>query len=55
MIKDKNKEVYTSPQTEILVIRSEGELLVNSPFFGDTGTAGGDPGLNDDDYNYGGF
>lgn len=27
MIKDKNKEVYTSPQTEVLVVRFEAPLL----------------------------
>jgi len=38
MIKDKNKEVYTSPITEALELRFEGNLLSGSEFF--TGGAG---------------
>lgn len=33
MIKDKNKEVYTSPITEALELRFEGCLLSGSDFF----------------------
>ncbi len=29
MIKDKNKEVYTSPQTEVLVVRFEGVVCTS--------------------------
>ena len=51
MIKDKNKEVYTSPITEALELCFEGALMDASPFFGGTGFPGGDT----DDTDYGGF
>ena len=50
----KKKETYVSPMTEALVVRFEG-IICGSPDFGDPGEAGGDAGLNDDNYNYGSF
>ena len=46
------KEVYTSPTTEVLELRFEGVVCQS---YGTTGAPGGDPGLNDDLYNFGGF
>lgn len=39
MIKDKNKEVYTSPITEALELHFEG-VLCGSPDYGDPGAPG---------------
>ena len=44
MIKDKNKEVYTSPQTEVLVVNTEG-MVCGSPWDSNNNTEGmGDDG-----------
>lgn len=52
MIKEKQKEVYTSPTTDALEILSESMICQS---YGANGAAGGDPGLNDDNYNFGSF
>ena len=44
MIKDKNKEVYTSPITEALELRYEGVICGSN--FGDPGQPGSAPGFN---------
>ena len=49
----KNKMGYEAPTIDILELRVEGGILTLS--FGADGAAGGDPGLNDDKYNYGSF
>ena len=51
----KQKEVYTSPLTEVLVVRFEDALLTGSPVFGSSGSAGADAGLGEDEFNYGSF
>lgn len=50
MIKDKNKEVYTSPITEALEMRFEG-VLCGSPNYGDPGAPGGSFGPGNE-YNF---
>lgn len=55
MTKTTKKQAYETPITEALELRFEGALMDASPFFGGTGFPGGDPGLDDDKYNYGGF
>ena len=49
---NKQKQTYLSPETETLVVRFEGVVCAS---YGDEGKPGGDPGLDDDDYNFGGF
>ena len=48
MIKDKNKEVYTSPQTEALVVWFDCNIMQSSPQWGDPNNPGSigneDPG-----------
>lgn len=48
------KEFYASPEAELFEVRFEG-VVCQSPNYGSKGQAGGDPGLNDGNYNYGGF
>ena len=44
----KQQEVYTSPLTEVLVVRFEGALLdASSNFYGNPGEAGGEIGSGD--------
>ena len=54
MIKDKNKEVYTSPLTEVLVVRFEDSILVVSgpgSGYNDSGNAGNNM-TEDDSFFY---
>ena len=50
---NKNKKFYSQPEAELLVIRFEQNIM--SVSYGVSGAAGGDAGLDDDDYNYGSF
>ena len=51
MKKTYQRTTYTSPEVELLVVRSGEAILTGSPEYGDTGSAGGDTG----DTNYGDF
>jgi len=50
----KKKLAYEAPKTESQELRFEG-IVCGSPQYGTTGSAGGNAGLGDDNYNYGGF
>lgn len=45
---------YEAPISTALEVHSEG-VVCGSPKYGTAGSAGGDAGLNDDNFNYGGF
>ena len=47
------KTGYTAPSIDVLELRVEGGILSLS--FGTDGAPGGDPGLNDDKYDFGSF
>lgn len=55
MKKNYQRTTYTSPEVELLVVRGGEAILTGSPVFGNTGSAGGDLGLGDDENNYGSF
>ena len=51
MTKEKQKEVYTSPTTEALVVGFEG-IVCASLTYGDEGAAGGEQSYNNYDYDF---
>ena len=53
----KNKLFYTQPTTDFLELRSEGIICgsIILQVFGETGEAGGNPGFDNGDNNYGEF
>lgn len=48
----KNKEIYSQPTSKLLVVRFEKLICVS---YGEVGRAGGNAGLDDDDYDFGSF
>lgn len=52
MYKEKLKD-YESPTIDVLYLKFEG--VVCGSEFGDPGAPGGDLGLDDDSFNFGGF
>lgn len=45
------KQLYETPEAEVLVVKIERSVLTGSPTYGTTGSAGGDT----EDEDYGGF
>ena len=50
----KKKMAYEAPISTALEVHYEG-VVCGSPKYGTSGSAGGNAGLNDDNFNYGGF